>query len=545
MKKKNIFNISFEKFLFLGILIGFCIYGLKDNFAVEVTSILSNILLLGMAIFMIKSIYKTKFIEGIENLVNNIEKSADKDIELTAEEGSPKEVKQLYDVVEEMRYRLKRQSRLREATFRIVNTLAINIDLQNLINDILPKMIEGSGSNWGAFYLYNSATNKLEIKNSLGFSKNIYKEFDLSVGEGFIGSKLNSKEITVIKDIPEDTVYISKTLVGTIKPKSLMIVPLFNKKEFVAILVLGSIYDYSDEEIQIMEEIRSYLGIAIVNGKTYEMEQRYSKELAFQNQMIQNVSDELESKLIQKTDFLRGIINSERKDAVVILDKEGGIIEWNSGAEFFEGYKPEEVIGSNISMIFNEEELRTGKLEKMLKIAREQGVYEQRDVLIRKNENSYYVCKKLLPIYKKDKQELVGYTYTIKDITNMVKLEENLKYEKRFNEKLIETSTRALILTSANGVIKCVNISAETILGEYNENLQDRNISEFFKDSEQFRRNIYDVIKQGGKREYSKILVLSGGKEQEINVTITSLSEDGAFIVDEECSSIMIRLQKK
>lgn len=544
MKKDDNFSISFEKFLFLGILIGFCIYALNENILVEITAIIANILLIIFIIFILQRRYRQKFVTIIENLVINISQAADKDKELIADEKSISEVKQLYEVVEGMRDKLKKQSRLKEATFRIVNTLAINIDLQTLINDILPKIIEGSGSNWGAFYLYNSATNKLEIKNSLGFSKNIYKEFDLVLGEGFIGSKLPSKEIFVIKDIPDDTVYISKTFIGTIKPKSIMVVPIFAKEEFVSILVLGSIFEYSQEEVQIMREIRHYLGVAIINGRTYEREQRASKELQFQNQMIQNLSDELEMKLMEKTDFLKGIINSERKDAFIVLNKSGEILEWNSGAEFLKGYKAEKVVGNNISILYSEEDMRSGKLERIFKTAKEQGIYEERSIINKKGDSVCYVSVKVVPVYKKNNEEIIGYSYTIKDITNIVKLEKNLNYERRFNEKLIETSTRALILTSSNGTIKCVNISAETILGEYNENLQNRNVAEFFKDSEEFRRNVYDVVKLGGKKEYSKVLVTEAGEEQDINVTITRLIER-EMDIDDEHSSIMIRLQKK
>ncbi|MDR2939884.1 MAG: hypothetical protein LBV08_06115, partial [Clostridiales bacterium] len=70
---------------------------------------------------------------------------------------------------------------------KIVNSIAINVHLDKLLDSILPKLLETTDSSCGAVYLVNNANNKLMLKTSVGFSKNIYSEFDLSTEEGFFG----------------------------------------------------------------------------------------------------------------------------------------------------------------------------------------------------------------------------------------------------------------------------------------------------------------------------------------------------------------------
>ena len=106
-----------------------------------------------------------------------------------------------------------------------------------------------------------------------------------------------NQDIKIINDIPNDSVYIIKGFTGKVKPKSLMIVSVINKNELIGILILASIYNYTDAQIEIINSIRSYLSIAIENGKNIEKKDRLINELSFQNKLIQDLNDELEAKI--------------------------------------------------------------------------------------------------------------------------------------------------------------------------------------------------------------------------------------------------------
>lgn len=521
-------NLSFlQWFLFIGIAIGFLTFGIYSKYDLlrGFLFVILEILLLLLVFVSIKWQYKSSITKYVEDIIQNVKKVSNGEEEIIIKENEDLQLRQLYVAVNELQRNLKQQNRSKDTTFKIINTLAVNIDLQKLLNELLPKIIEGTRSNWGAVYICNSATGKLEIKASLGFSKNIYKEFDINLGEGFIGKAIQSKKIQILKDIPDDTIYISRTFIGTIKPKGMMTVPIMSQGELVATLVLASIYDYTDEQLDVIKMIRYYLGVAITNGLTYERTQRLTKELQFQNQLIQNLNDELEGKVKERTNFLNNIINSIKDYAIIATDEEGFITTWNTGAEIIKGHSQEEVIGKNISILYTEIEIRTGKVQQILKTAREKGIYSEIGWDTKKDGTRFYSNIIVVPIYN-DKERLVGYTNITKDITKLKDLENEINYEQNLREKVFETSLRALVLTTSKGVITYSNLLSETLLRQYNEKIVGKNISEFFEEAEELRRNIYEISKHGGKSEHIKTIIDREGEAHRIKVVMTTIDED-------------------
>jgi PAS domain S-box-containing protein len=56
--------------------------------------------------------------------------------------------------------------------------------------------------------------------------------------------------------------------------------------------------------------------------------------------------------------------------AIYLLDPEGRISSWNSGAQRIKGYVAEEVMGKSFSMFFTEEDRRLGRPQAALDTAR-------------------------------------------------------------------------------------------------------------------------------------------------------------------------------
>lgn len=544
MSKWNKNSAYLEWLLFIGMVIGFITFGIYSKYTLYrgILFIVLDIVLMSIVFVSIRLKYRADIVEYLDNLTKNIKSISKGEGNFIPTENDEPKLTQLYVAIDELQKSLKQQNRTKDTTFKIINTLAVNIDLQKLLNELLPKVIEGTRSNWGAVYVFNSATGKLEIKTSLGFSKNIYKEFDITIGEGFIGKAVQSKKIQILEDIPDDTVYISRTFIGTIKPKCMMTVPIMSQGDLVATLVLASIYNYTDEQMDVVKMIRYYLGVAITNGLTYERTQRLTRELQFQNQLIQNLNDELEGKVQERTYFLNSIINRIEEYAIIATDEEGFITTWNTGAEIIKGFSANDVIGKNISILYTEIEVRTGKVQQMLKIARDRGKYFESGHDRKKDGTPFFFDFIVTPIYD-DMGKLVGYTYILKDMTALKDVENELNYEHQVNEKILDTSTRALVLTNSKGLIKYSNLVAETLLGQYNERIQNKNISEFFEESEELRRSIYEISKHGGKDEIIKTIVDKNEKVHKIKISI-SLLDNNNTDKSENHATVMMHLKE-
>ena len=249
---------------------------------------------------------------------------------------------------------LDHRGRMRQELFDIVNTIATNMEFENLLRNLLPKLNEATRSSCSAFYAVNHSTGKLEIKHSVGFSKNIYSEFDLTLGEGLIGQAMLKSDITILRDLPEDTVYIIRTFLGKIKPRCLIIVPVSCQEQAAGALVCASIYDYAREDRDMIELIRHYLGVAVNNGINFEKNKRLTSELSFQNKLIQDQHEDMKRRLDEKTQLLNLIVDYIEEGCLYALDMKGVIQVWNKGAERVHGVKGSQAIGRNIDRVYDE-----------------------------------------------------------------------------------------------------------------------------------------------------------------------------------------------
>ncbi|GHU77459.1 hypothetical protein FACS1894188_11760 [Clostridia bacterium] len=396
---------------------------------------------------------------------------------------------------------LRERENNRKELLNIANSIAVNIDLSALLEDLLPKVIKATNSTCAAFYLANAATNKLEIKSSIGFSKNIYGDFDMNIGEGIMGSVTN--DVKIIKDIPEDSVYIIRTYLGKIKPKSMMIIPIIDADRLVGVLTLASIYNYEENQSEIIELIRYYIGISIGNAVAYEQTKRLTNELKFQNTLIQNLNEELEKKIDNRTVFLNNIIDSIKDYALYALDTDNIITAWNKGAEQILGYEKEEIIGQSVEHILSESDIKKNIIKTRIETATRDGRYEESGWKVKKDGTSYFAEMSLFPMYD-NSNNIVGFTNVIKDVTYLKNVEKALGYEKEFTQKIFETSQQAVIMSNQSGIITMANEKAEKLLGE--SGLQNRDLCDFFVEAENLRRSLVDVAKRYGRGGWCTIL---------------------------------------
>ncbi len=400
----------------------------------------------------------SEFSEGLKGVVDNI--------------------KDLYDWLE------KREAD-RNDVLTMVNAVASNMEIEKLFEELMPKLIGWLNSNWGAFYLANNATGKLELRAALGFSKNIYNEFDLSIGEGLIGAAALKKEITVIRNVPEGTVFVTKTFLGRISPKNIMLVPIINNEQLIGVLCLASIYDYTGEQMDTINTIKYYLGIALGNCIIYERTKRLTNELQFQNSLIQSLNEELENKVSDRTLFLKNIMDSIRDYAIYVLDKDGIILEWNKGAEIIYGYCEDEAKGKHVNFLYSDNE--AGNVSFRINSVISNGYYTENGWRNKKDGSKYYAELTIFGLYN-DQNEFIGMTSVTKDITELIVARNEAWFQKDFTKKLVEVSRNALVIVNDELVIEFFNKIAQDLLNM--EHLMGISIASLFEDEEEFKMSI-------------------------------------------------------
>ena len=120
--------------------------------------------------------------------------------------------------------------------------------------------------------------------------------------------------------------------------------------------------------------------------------------------------------------------------ALYMLDPDGVVTSWNIGGQRIKGYAPDEIIGQHFSRFYTEVDRANGKPLRALRIAREQGRYEEEGWRVRKDGTFFWASVIIDPIYEDGK--LVGFAKITRDITE--RREAQLKLE-QMHQQLAES----------------------------------------------------------------------------------------------------------
>ncbi len=112
--------------------------------------------------------------------------------------------------------------------------------------------------------------------------------------------------------------------------------------------------------------------------------------------------------------------------AIILLDKEGNIENWNTGAEKIKGYKPIEIIGRNFSAFYTADDRSAGKPQMLLSRAIENGFVKDEGWRVRKDGSLFWGSVLITAIHD-NKKEVIGFTKVTRDLTEKKNTDEASK----------------------------------------------------------------------------------------------------------------------
>jgi len=118
------------------------------------------------------------------------------------------------------------------------------------------------------------------------------------------------------------------------------------------------------------------------------------------------------------------LVQGVKEYAINMLDPEGYVSSWNSGAEYIEGYREEEIVGQHYSRFFTPEDQQGGLPVTALKQAKETGKYEAEGWRVRKDGSRFWASVVIDPIFR-EKEGLIGFVRIVRDITERKEAEQH------------------------------------------------------------------------------------------------------------------------
>lgn len=119
----------------------------------------------------------------------------------------------------------------------------------------------------------------------------------------------------------------------------------------------------------------------------------------------------------------RLLVEHVRDYAIFMLDPEGHVQSWNEGAQRMKGYATAEILGSHFSRFYPPEDVATGKPQRILAKALQDGRVEDEGWRIRKDGTRFW-ANAVVTALRDDSGELRGFAKITRDLTERRQKEE-------------------------------------------------------------------------------------------------------------------------
>src|SRR5256712_1824762 len=204
----------------------------------------------------------------------------------------------------------------------------------------------------------------------------------------------------------------------------------------------------------------------------------------------------------EAVDFITNILESSTEYSIIGKDLDGKILLWNEGARRLYGYEPEEVVGkANSSILHAPEDVQAGKPREIMESALREGKWEGTIVRVRKNGQRFTARVVLTP--RRDASgRPTGFLLISKDISNEIRLAEELQATQFYNRSLIESNFDALMTTDALGIISDVNQQMEALTECNRDELIGTPFKMYFTDPQRAEEGVKLVLREGKVTNY-------------------------------------------
>lgn len=179
-----------------------------------------------------------------------------------------------------------------------------------------------------------------------------------------------------------------------------------------------------------------------------------------------------------KLQKLRTAIDEIEDYAIILLDIEGNIMNWNKGAQNIKGYQASEIIGKNFRQFYTLKDLDEQKPDQLLKLAHDHGHATDEGWRIAKGGKMFWASVVITSIHD-ESGEVSGYSKVTRDLTEMKAANEQLEqYAKIMEAKNHELNQFAYIASHdlqepLNTVKSVISILEDTYKDQLDETAAD------------------------------------------------------------------------
>src|SRR6185437_2882010 len=148
-----------------------------------------------------------------------------------------------------------------------------------------------------------------------------------------------------------------------------------------------------------------------------------------------------DEELRRSEERFRLLVDGVSEYAIFMLDPNGRVATWNSGAERIKGYKASEIIGQHFSIFYPPDAKESGWPEHELRVAAEEGRFVDTGWRVRKDGTTFW-ANVTISALRDDSGQLLGYAKLTRDLTE-IKRAEAMELANQQREEMLDAERNA------------------------------------------------------------------------------------------------------
>lgn len=162
--------------------------------------------------------------------------------------------------------------------------------------------------------------------------------------------------------------------------------------------------------------------------KTEDNLRKYAEELEQRNHDLHQSEERYHMMIAEVQDY-----------AIILLNRDGDIEDWNTGAEVIKGYTAEEIIGKNFRIFYTETDREQKLPEMLIDLAIRKGRAHHEGWRVRKDGTKFWGSVTITALHGIN-GNIIGFSKVTRDLTERKLAEDNLKHKnvqlEEFNKEL-------------------------------------------------------------------------------------------------------------
>ena len=232
---------------------------------------------------------------------------------------------------------------------------------------------------------------------------------------------------------------------------------------------------------------------------------------------------------LDQAERFRLLIDAVKDYAIYLLDADGHVATWNTGAQLFKGYTADEIIGSHFSVFYTPADREAGLPARALATAATEGRFEAEGWRVRKDGTRFWTHVVIDPVVSED-GGVIGYAKITRDVSERRAMDDALRdSEQRFRLLVQGVRDYAIYMLDPDGKVSNWNAGAEAIKGYKAGEIVGRHFSVFYTPEDQAVGKpelALQTALRDGKFEGEAQRVRKGGERFWASVVIDPIHDD-------------------